>query len=222
VVGRLLGGWGWGPARMRVVGIVRDFNDRSLREEVAPLVMVPGLKLANVAVRLKGSNVASAMEHLAKTWREFVPEHPFVYRFASDLVEARYQSEINMRTIAQYASLLAIFVSAMGILGLAAYTASLRTREIGVRKVLGASGFSIFSLLTSEYLKLVAAANLIAWPCAWFFARHWLDGFAYRIDLGVAPFLAGAGLTLGIAALTVCYQSLSAARTQPVEALRHE
>lgn len=222
MVGRILGGWDWGPARMLVVGIVRDFNDRSLREEVRPMVIVPGLKLSYVAVRLKGGNVTNAMEHLAKVWGEFVPEHPFEYRFASDLVAARYQSEIHMRTIAQYASLLAMFVSAMGILGLAAYTASQRTKEIGVRKVLGASGFSIFSPLTGEYLKLVAAANLIAWPCAWFFARQWLDGFVYRIDLGVAPFLAGTGLTLGIAALTICYQSLSAARTQPVDALRHQ
>lgn len=222
MVGRILGGWNWGPARMLVVGVVRDFNDRSLREEVRPMVIVPGLKLSYVAVRLKGGNLANAMEHLETTWREFVPEHPFDYRFASDLVAARYQSEIHMRTIAQYASLLAMFVSAMGILGLAAYTASQRTKEIGVRKVLGASGFSIFSLLTGEYLKLVAAANLIAWPCAWFFARHWLDGFVYRIDLGIAPFLAGTGLTLGVAALTVCYQSLSAARTQPVDALRHQ
>jgi putative ABC transport system permease protein len=224
----MIGGGAVGkPFRMagytgQVVGVLKDFKDESLMNAVEPLVFLPNWKAAYVGVRLNGSDVQGAISHIKQSWRELVPNRPCDYRFLSDFVDANYRSEARTQTMMRWFTFLALFVAAMGLLGLAVASTGQRRKEIGIRKAVGASETSVFSLLSGEYLKLVVMANGVAWPIAWYLSDQWLGSFAYRIELGVLPFLAGAMMTLVVALGTVAYQAIRASRTDPVVALRQD
>lgn len=207
----------------KVIGAVRDFHTRSLREKVEPVVfrLSPGAGW-HILVRLNTQNAAETLDFLKEQWKAFFPDRPFVYSFLDEDWEAMYRAEQRQgQTIAAFSGL-TILVACLGLLGLVAYMMERRTKEIGIRKVLGASVPGIVGLLGKECTYLILVANLLAWPLAYYAMSRWLESFAYRIDLGLGIFVLGGVLTLTVAWLTVSYQAIKMARTSPVEALRYE
>ena len=207
----------------RVVGVVKDFHYNSLHQAIGPLVMlIHPSSFGHVSVRIRPDGVAATLDVLEQTWKTWAPGWPFEYYFLDDDLDEMYRAEEKVGQLAGGFSLLAVVIACLGLFGLAAYSAEQRTKEIGIRKVVGASVPSIVVLLSKDITRLVLAAFVVAAPLAYFAMQRWLDTFVYRIDLSVWTFLL-AGLTaLAIAWLTVSYQSIRAALADPVEALRYE
>ena len=209
----------------RVIGVVQDFHVRSLHSGIEPMMLqlAPGPDpLHYLAIRIAPDDVAETMGFLESSWREIYPDDSFTYSFLDEDFNRLYQNEARQGSILRSFSLLAVFIACLGLLGLASFTAEQRTREIGVRKVLGASASGIIALLSKEYVRLVLYANLIAWPIAYFVMNDWLDGFAYRTDLSPWIFVLAAALAIAVTLLTVSYRAVSVAHTDPVDALQHE
>ena len=209
----------------RVIGVVRDFHVRSLHSGIEPMMLqlAPGPDpLHYLAIRIAPDDVAETMGFLESNWREIYPDDSFTYSFLDEDFNRLYQNEARQGRIFRSFSILAVFIACLGLLGLASFTAEQRTREIGVRKVLGASASGIVALLSKEYVRLVAYANLIAWPIAYYVMNDWLDSFAYRADLSPWIFLLAAALAIAVTMLTVSYRAVSVAHTDPVDALQHE
>ena len=213
-----------------IVGVVRNAHFRSRQYEVVPEVyrLIPNynsgeLNLFGVLfMKLKGGNITGGISAVENMWKEVNPNYPFEYHFFDAAVDDFYKGEMKMRTLSDYFSILAILISCLGLFGLASFMAERRTKEIGVRKVLGASGGNIMLLLSGEFVKWVVLANIIAWPAAYIALHTWLSNYAYRIKLEWWVFLLSGMLALAIAFFTVSYQALKTARTDPVEALRYE
>jgi putative ABC transport system permease protein len=159
---------------------------------------------------------------MERIWGQFAPGYPFNYRFMDEAIDSLYRSELQIGTIFRYFAILAIFISCLGLFGLASYMAEQRTKEIGIRKVLGATVTNILLLLSKEFAKWVLIANIIAWPVAYFAMNKWLQGYAYRINIAVWSFVLAAALALAIALFTVSYQAVRAATANPADALRYE
>ena len=207
-----------------VVGVMKDFHVQTLHNAIQPVVFrlsTGGAKF--LYLKLGTQNIPETLAFIEKTWHEFLPQIPFSFWFLNDdLTHVRYQNEIRTGNALTVFSGLTIFVACLGLLGLISFRAEQKTKEIGIRKVLGASVFSIFGLLSKEFVKLVIIACVIASPIAYLFAGRWLQDFAYRIDLHLIYFLIGGVLALLLAIATMIYQALKAARTNPVDALRTE
>ncbi len=206
-----------------IIGVVSDFHIGSLKQEIKPLVL-PYLRWfpMYLAIRLHPGNVAEAISAVEETWKKLAPNQPFNYTFLDQDYARLYNREQQMSHVFQIFSGLAILIACLGLFGLAAFTTQQRTKEIGIRKILGASVSGIVCLLSKDFLKLVLIANLIAWPIAYYAMNQWLQSFAYRIDLGISTFILSGLIALLIAILTVSYQAIKAARANPVEALRYE
>ena len=172
-------------------------------------------------LRVQG-NIPDIIRDVERQWTSFTGGQPFVYFFLDDELQTRYAAEQVVGKVFGTFSGLGIFIAALGLLGLATYATEQRTKEIGIRKVLGASIASVAALLSKDFVKLVLVANLVAWPVAWYAMNRWLQGFAYRIELGWWVFALAGGAALLIALLTVSTQAITAALTNPVEALRYE
>ena len=209
--------------RGKVVGITENFNVSSLHEAVAPVAFViePDW-FEHALVRVRPENVSATLGAMEETWQQFFPAVPFSYSFVDQAFAAAYRAEARLSRIFLIFAALAVFIACLGLYGLAAYTAERRTKEIAVRKALGASARSIVRLLSKDFLKLVLFAFVIAAPLAWYWLHQWLEGFAYRVDLGPLVFLAAGALALTIATITTSYQALRAARANPAQALRDE
>ena len=207
----------------RVIGVVRDFHTLSLRQKIEPLMITlkPGTH-ADVLVRIGTGDVRETLAFLKAEWEAFVKDRPFVYSFLDEDLDRFYRAEQRLGRIFSSFSLVAIFVACLGLFGLVSFTAERRTREIGVRKTLGASVADIVILLSKDLVKLVVLANAIAWPVAYYAMQGWLKDFAYRIDLGVGVFALGGILALLVALATVGLQAVKAALTNPADALRYE
>lgn len=206
----------------KVIGVVKDFNFSSLREEVKPLALLYKNNNAAMTLRLQSSNLSALMEQIKDRWSAQSPGLPFEYSFMNDDFNSFYKGEEKIADIFTVFASLALFIGCMGLFGLATFTAEQRTKEIGIRKVLGASSAAIVTLLSRDFLKLVLIALLIAGPLAYYFMNHWLQDFAYRIKMEWWMF-AAAGLTTGvIALLTVGWQAIKAAVANPVKSLRTE
>jgi putative ABC transport system permease protein len=204
----------------RVIGVVKDFHFEPLHEDLKPLVMRFGG--GQFAVRLSAKNIPPAMDHIKETWDNFASEWPLNYRFLDDDLEALYRREQKLGQIIQYFAVLAIFIACLGLFGLASFTAEQRTKEIGIRKVLGASVASVVSLVSKEFTKLVVIAFVVASPIAYWAMSKWLENFAYRVGISVWVFVLAGGAALLIALITVSSQAIKAALTNPVEALKYE
>lgn len=213
---------GYGLVPVTIVGVVEDARFRSLRDPLQPIVYVMQRNdFSQLIVRFTG-DPAAAREAVEQVWQRNVPQVPFAGRFGDDIVRELYaREEARGRLFAGFA-LLAVVIGCLGLFGLAAFTADRRTKEIGIRKVLGARTIDIVRLLVWQFSRPVLIANLIAWPIAWWMMRDWLNGFDQRIALTPLPFLLGGGLALAIAVLTVGGHALRVARTSPVRALRYE
>jgi putative ABC transport system permease protein len=229
---------GWGSAENalqkrlggnRIVGVAKDFHFASLHSKIEPLVLhVPrndqqnGFFVQFMAVKIAGSQFQESLDFLKRSWEQQVPDRAFEYSFLDDDHARLYRSEARLGRIALVFNILSLFIACMGLVGLAAYLLAQRTKEIGIRKTLGASVAGITGLLAKDFLKLVFIAILIASPAAWYLMRQWLAGFAYRIDLQSWMFVAAGAAALLIAFLTVGFQSVRAALANPVKSLRSE
>ncbi len=209
-------------ARGTVVGVVRDYHFASLREEVGPQVLrLKTGMMRSISARLDPDRTAEALAFVDDIWKDY-SIFPLEFSFIDDRIKARYLSEERLRRIFVYSTAIAIFVACLGLYGLASYAAERRTREIGVRKVLGASITGIVMMLSRQFTRWVLLSNLIAWPLAWYAVDSWLQNFAYRVDVGPAVFVAAGASALFIALGTVAFESIRAARANPVEALKCE
>lgn len=205
-----------------VVGVVKNFHFSSLRDNIGALSFELGDSRGAMAVRFRATESQSLIAALKSTWATLAPDQPFSYRFLDDAFARMYAAEQRIGVIAGIFAILAIIICCLGLFGLAAFTAEQRTKEIGVRKVLGASTGGIIALLSRDFLKLVLIALILATPLAWYAMRQWLENFAFRIDLKWWVFaLAGLG-AMAIAVLSVSYQSIKAALANPVKSLRSE
>jgi len=206
-----------------IVGVVEDFHFKSLHRIIEPFLLMLNFEYIRIiSVRIQPGDVRGTLDFIRQKWVETFPEEEFEYSFLDDRINLLYESDGKMRNIFLVFSILSIFVACLGLFGLAAFTAQERTKEIGVRKVLGASEINVFVLLSKEFTKWVFLANIIAWPVAYFVMTKWLQNFAYRMDMGLWPFVLAAVLAFMIALMTVSYQSIRAALTDPVDYLRYE
>jgi putative ABC transport system permease protein len=207
----------------KIIGVIHDFHYKSLRMPVEPLIVKLDTQRSRyLSVRIKPGSIERIVKLLEKTWKKFRPNFPFEYHFLDETIENLYRAEKRMGEFFSYFALLAIIISCLGLFGLASFTAERRTREIGVRKTLGASVIAIMTLFSKEFAKWILLANIIAWPTAYIVMNKWLQNFVYRAAIGLDIFIFSALLALVIALLTVSYQSVRAALTNPVEALRYE
>jgi ABC-type antimicrobial peptide transport system permease subunit len=207
-----------------IIGVMKDFHFNSFRQPIEPLVISidENLNFGNILVRTQPGKTKEALTGLGNLYKNLNPEYPFTFSFLDQQYLKQYRSEQIIETITSLFSGLAIFIASLGLSGLAAITADQRTKEIGIRKVLGASVMSIVTLLSSNFLKLVMISILIASPIAWFLMRRWLQEFAYKVDIGWSIFGHTAFLALSIALVTVSYQSITAALLNPIKSLKSE
>lgn len=213
----------WDREMGRVIGVVKDFHFKSLQQQIEPLVInIKPDWAGNVAIRIAPDNVPGAIETIERVWRAFAPGFPFNYRFLDEDFDRHYRAEDRLATLFTIFAFIAVFVACLGLFGLAAYSASQRTKEIGIRKVMGASEVGIAVLLTREFTLLVAVGFSLAVVPAFLVMRNWLSRFAYRIDMPWGVFVLAGVLAIAVAWVTVLYQATRAARIDPVRALRYE
>ncbi|HXL58714.1 MAG TPA: FtsX-like permease family protein, partial [Chitinophagaceae bacterium] len=214
------------PYNYTVVGVLKDFHFQSLHQQITPLFITNAAKFGGVmglmTVRIKGDNFKGALSSIEKTWQRFVEQHPLHYDFLDQTLAEQYHAEQSTQRIFTVFSILAIFIACLGLLGLAAYTTQQRTREISIRKVLGADIRNIVGMLTKDFLKLVALAALVAFPLAWWAMHQWLQDFAYRVNVAWWVFALSAIIAALIALFTISFQAIKAAITNPVKSLRTE
>ncbi len=215
--------WGW-MKNPKIIGVVEDFNYQSLENEVRPAIMYmhPRDPILHMMVRIRPENMNISIEQLRSTWSQVTNEVPFSYSFLDEDMDRLYQSEQRWSRIIGYGSFFAIFIACLGLFGLAGITAIKRQKEIGIRKVLGATISRIVLLLTKDFALLVLISIAVAVPVAWFVMQEWLQNFAYRADIGLGIFLLSGGSALLIALVTVSWQALRAAFMNPVKSLRSE
>ena len=211
--------------RLQVLGVVKDFNTESFHNTIKPLAFQyyrPDFLSDYVAVRLQKGNVMDAVQQVENIWKLFEPENPLVYSFLDQDFDALFRSEQRLGKVLGVFTFLAVFIACLGLFGLAAFMTEQRTKEIGIRKVLGASVSNILALLSKDFIRLVLIAFLMAVPLAYYAIHEWLKNFAYRVEIGIWTFIIAGVAALLIAWLTVSYQSIKAALMNPVETLRNE
>jgi putative ABC transport system permease protein len=214
----------YGGTKGKLIGVVKDFHFESLHQEVAPMIFIPiNQGGANyLAVKINGKDVQQGIAHLEGLWKKMLPGRPFEYQFMDDRYARLYEAEQKEGTLFTIFSGLAIFIACLGLFGLATFNTLQRIKEIGIRKVLGASVPNILSLLSREIVMLIVAANLVAWPVAWYFMNQWLHSFAYHIDMSILAYIVSALASIAVALITVSAQTIKAAMTNPANTLRYE
>ena len=207
----------------RIIGVVKNYHFRSLQQNIDPLILIFNPKNTGVVfARLQAENIPATLSFIEDVFKKFAPGYPFNYRFLDDALDSLYRSEQRIGTLFRYFSILAILISCLGLFGLASFMAEQRTKEIGIRKVLGASVSQIMMLLSREFTKWVIVANVIAWPVAYYAVRHWLRSYAYSVNITLWPFILAAALAFFIALITVSFQAFKAASAAPVDAIQYE
>ncbi len=207
-----------------IKGVVKDFNFNSLQYKIEPMFLVGAVHwgFRNISVKINGGHTAQALSLIKSKWNSVYPDYPFEYQFLDEHFNEVYKADDQKSQIVGILAGLAIFISCLGLFGLASYSAEKRVKEIGVRKVLGASVQRIVLLLSGNFLKLVFLANIIAWPAAWYAMHIWLSDYAYRIELTWMTFVFVALVSVLIALLTISFQSVKAAIANPIKSLRSE
>jgi putative ABC transport system permease protein len=208
---------------MKVIGVLKDFNYQTLRDNVKPMAIMLGREPNfEMAIRLSAGNTQEQIKTLEQVWKKYAPDAAFEYSFLDQNFDALFRAEQRMSQIILIFTILAIFIACLGLFGLAAYTAEQRAKEISIRKVMGASVSQVMVLLSKDFTILVMVAFLIATPIAWYFADSWLSGFANRIYIDFSFVVVSGLLSLLIALMTTSFQSVKAARENPVRAMRLE
>ena len=210
------------PKYYKIIGVVKDFHFSPFREEIESLSMHLGDFAYSLAIKLEKGSFTNAIKSIEGIWNKVAPGQPFDYYFMEDSFNNTYKSEQRLGHIFIIFTILSILIACLGLFGLAAFNAQKRTKEIGIRKVMGASVSQITYRLSSDFLKLVLVAILISLPIGWFAMNKWLEDFSYRIEIGWWVFALATLLAVAIAILTVSYQSIKAAIANPVKSLRTE
>ncbi|MGD2294289.1 MAG: ABC transporter permease [Candidatus Aminicenantes bacterium] len=207
----------------KIIGVVKDFHFQSLHNEIRPLIiMIHPYWRINCYIKISSDDVSSTLAFIDTKLKKLVPEYPFELKFLEEDIDRLYRTEQRIGSIVSYGTILAVFIACLGLFGLASFTAEQRTKEIGIRKVLGASVAGIVFHFIKQFALWVILANVIAWPMSYLIMRQWLRGFAYRTPMGWEVFTLSAILALGIALITVSYQALKSATANPVDSLRYE
>lgn len=219
-IGRKFKQWG---REGKIIGVVKDFHFRSLQEEIKPLSMriEPG-GCDKVSINIAGTDIPTILDNVESKWKTAVPNRPFTYYFLDEFFDRQYRAETRFGNLFLYFAILAIFISCLGLLGLASYSTYQRTREIGIRKVMGASVSGIVNLLSKEFARLLLVAFVIASPIAWLLMSRWLQDFSYRIPISWWIFIVAGMIAVVVALLTVSFQAVKAALANPVKSLRTE
>lgn len=208
---------------MPIVGVVQDFHTRPLQEEIRPCLLAAHRRAYyEASIRIEAQNMKEALSHIENVWSAAFPEFVYRFEFLDQRLASFYQEELKMSQLFRVFAAIAIFIGCIGLLGLISFVAAQRTKEIGVRKVLGASVIDILGLISKDFAVLITIAFAVAAPVAYFVMNNWLENFAYRIDVGLGVFAATIAVTLIIASATVGYRALQAALANPIEALRYE
>ena len=210
------------PLELTVVGVLKDFNFESLRDKVRPLMIRLGDFGNDMTVRVQFEDPREAVRFVETTWKEFATDAPFEYSFLDEQFDRLYRAEQRLGLLFSIFTILALFIASLGLFGLAAFTAEQRTKEIGVRKVMGASILSIMQVLSLEFIKYIGIAFIVAIFPAYYFISKWLENFVYRVDISIWTILLSGVFALVVAVLTVSYQSFKAARINPAKTLRYE
>lgn len=210
------------PLTFHIIGVVKNFHYESLRSKIGPLVLFLGESRGNLSIKLKPDNIPAFISDLRQKWSEMGPGQPFDYDFMDEDFASVYEAETRVGRIFSVFTFLAIFIACLGLFGLATFTAEQRTKEIGIRKIIGASISRIFVMLTAEIIKWIFIANIIALPLAYYFMSKWLEGFAYPVSINWLTFVVALLASLLVALITVSYQAIRAATRNPVKALRYE
>jgi len=227
-LGKILAYPGGDNREYKVIGVMKDFNFMTLHSPISPFALFhhksQSYEIPNscIVVRVPRADLESSIKLLESDWKAFAPAMPFEYKFLEEGFEEQYVAEQRLGKIFLIFSVLTIFIACIGLLGLAAFATEQRTKEIGVRKVLGASVPNLVTLLSKDFSKWVLLANFIAWPVAYFAMNKWLQDFAYRIDIGWTVFALAGAIAFLLALLTVSTQAIKAALANPIEALRYE
>jgi putative ABC transport system permease protein len=202
---------------------VKDFHFANLRNEIKPYMFLLNERgVDNLAVKLSSSDFSGTIDALKKVWNSIEPNRPFAYLFMDETFDKLYQGDENFKAVISVLTMVAIYIACSGLFAISAFFIKRRTKEIGIRKVMGASVTQITWLVSAEFVFIVLLANLIAWPLAWYGMDAWLNGFAYRIPIGTGSFLIAAALAVLMAAITISFQSIKSAFANPVDSLKNE
>ncbi len=219
-VGKVINFWG---IQGKIIGVMKDFNFRPLHQKMEPIIFryAPD-SFGYFSIRIKPEDISGTISFIKETCERFAPGYPVSAGFLDDRIDLMYRAEQRTSGLLNYFTALAIFISCLGLFGLASFVAERRTREIGIRKVLGATERNIAVLLSGEFLIWILIAHVIAWPAAYFLMNSWLQNFAYRINIGLLPFVISGVFAILIALFTVGFQAVKASRTNPVDTLKYE
>jgi len=213
------------PTKMRkykIIGVVKNFHFSSLRENIGALCLIPGRSTDAITFRLATRNTSATVKNIESLWKKMAPAEPFTFSFMNEDFNAMYNAEQRIGKIFISFALLAILIACLGLFGLATYAAEQRTKEIGIRKVLGATVSNIVGMLSKDFLKLVIIAAIIAFPVAWWAMTKWLQDFAYRITISWWIFVIAGMVAVLIALFTISFKAIKAAVSNPVNSLRTE
>ncbi|MGD1891603.1 MAG: ABC transporter permease [Cyclobacteriaceae bacterium] len=205
-----------------IVGIVKDFHILSLHQPIGPLVIYPSDTYSNMYVRIASQQIPATLETIKEKWNMIAPDIPFIFHFTDEDIARQYETEQRWASVITYTSLLVVFIACLGLFGMASLLTQQRTKEIGIRKVLGASVTNLLVLLSRDYLRLLVIALLIAIPIANYFMQEWLNSFAYRVAIHWWIYALVSIGVLAIALLTISGQTMKAATRNPVDSLRYE
>ncbi len=212
-----------GSERKTVIGVVKDFHFSSLHSKIGPLAISWMVHYTRrPCIKITGTEIADTIKHIENVYKEFCPGFALEYDFLDESFARQYEAEKRLKQLLQYFVAIAIVISCLGLFALTAFIAGQKTKEIGIRKVLGSSNTGIFVLLSKNFAKWVLVANLISWPIAYFVLNNWLESYAYHIDISILIFILSGGMALAVALLTVGYQALKAASANPADCLRYE
>jgi len=212
-----------GRYKPEIIGVIKDFHYKSMKSEVTPLLLMRWTGLfKEVSIKVSSQNIPETMKGIKALWEDQFPNHPFDYTFLDEKIDNLYKAEEKSYQVISLFSSIAIFIACMGLLGLTLYTVEQRRKEIGIRKILGASVWNILKSISSDFLKLVLFANLAAWPISYFLSEKWLHGFPYKIDIGLDVFFLASELALLISFVTIGYTVIRSAYSNPIENIRYE
>ncbi|RZK68367.1 MAG: FtsX-like permease family protein [Pedobacter sp.] len=209
--------------KAKIVGVVKDFNDKSLKENISPVAMRADKdEYYNVAVKMDQQQIMPVMKQVEQLWNTTFTDYVYDSEFVNDNIQGYYEGERIMGVLFRVFAGVIIFISFIGLFGLISYVATQRSREVAIRKVLGASTYDLVKMLNGSFLLMVFIANLVAWPLAYLFISKWLSGFVYRIDLSIWPFLIAMTISMVITLITVSLRSYRAASANTIDALKYE
>jgi hypothetical protein len=223
VIGKMFSIW---ENEGQIIGVVKNFHSRSLHDEIVPVVFTCSpdwyWSLSRVFVKIKSENISETLASIENTATKFAPDYPFTYSFLDEHFERLYRGDQQIGTIFKYFSIIAIFISCLGLFGLAAFLVGQRKKEIGIRRVLGASRSYIMMILSREFIILIAVSNIIAWPLAYLIIKELMASYVYRTEISIVLYIATGFITLLLTFLTISVQTIKATRANPVDTLKYE